>query len=102
MLELKRLSGEALNQFIPELARLRIEVFRDFPYLYDGDPDYEARYLQTYIEAPDSVIVLAFDGDKVVGASTGIPLKYETDEVKAPFINAGTASGRSSTSTCRL
>ena len=31
MLELKRLSGEALNQFIPELARLRIEVFRDFP-----------------------------------------------------------------------
>lgn len=89
MLELKRLSGEALNQFIPELARLRIQVFRDFPYLYDGDPDYEARYLQTYIEAPDSVIVLAFDGDKVVGASTGIPLKYETDEVKAPFIKAG-------------
>ena len=89
MLELKRLSGEALNQFIPELAKLRIQVFRDFPYLYDGDPDYEARYLQTYIEAPDSVIVLAFDGDKVVGASTGIPLKYETDEVKAPFIEAG-------------
>ena len=89
MLELKCLSGEALNQFIPELAKLRIEVFRDFPYLYDGDPDYEARYLQTYIEAPDSVIVLAFDGDKVVGASTGIPLRYETDEVKAPFIKAG-------------
>lgn len=89
MLELKRLSGEALNQYIPELAQLRIQVFRDFPYLYDGDTDYEARYLQTYIEAPDSVIVLAFDGDKVVGASTGIPLKYETDEVKAPFIKAG-------------
>ena len=89
MLELKRLSGEALNQFILELVRLRIEVFRDFPDLYDGDPYYEARYLQTYIEAPDSVIVLAFDGDKVVGASTGIPLRYETDEVKAPFIKAG-------------
>lgn len=89
MLELKRLSGEALNQYIPELSRLRIQVFRDFPYLYDGDPEYEARYLQTYIQSPDSVIVLAFDGDKVVGASTGIPLNYETDEVKAPFIKAG-------------
>ncbi len=89
MLEMQRLSGEALNQFIPQLASLRIQVFRDFPYLYDGDLQYEARYLQTYIQAPDSVIVLAFDGDKVVGASTGIPLKYETDEVKAPFINAG-------------
>jgi len=89
MLELKRLSGAELSAYIPELANLRIQVFRDFPYLYDGDLDYEAQYLKTYIESPESVIVLAFDGDKVVGASTGIPLKYETDEVKAPFLAAG-------------
>tara|TARA_R110002049_G_scaffold251441_1_gene425777 strand:+ start:770 stop:1357 length:588 start_codon:yes stop_codon:yes gene_type:complete len=89
MLTLKRLSGEKLVGYIPELAQLRIQVFRDFPYLYDGDLAYEERYLQTYIQALDSVIVLAFDGDKVVGASTGIPLKYETDEVKQPFIKAG-------------
>jgi GNAT superfamily N-acetyltransferase len=89
MLTLERLSGDKLNQYIPQLAQLRIQVFRDFPYLYDGDLDYEEKYLKTYIEAPDSVIVLAFDGDKVVGASTGIPLKYETEEVKDPFISAG-------------
>jgi GNAT superfamily N-acetyltransferase len=89
MLTLKRLSGEELVRYLPELAQLRIQVFRDFPYLYDGDLAYEEHYLQTYIQAPASVIVLAFDGDKVVGASTGIPLKYETDEVKQPFINAG-------------
>lgn len=89
MLRLERLSGEKLNQYIPELARLRIQVFRDWPYLYDGDLAYEEKYLRTYIEAPNSVIVLAFDGDKVVGASTGIPLKHETEEVKAPFIDAG-------------
>jgi GNAT superfamily N-acetyltransferase len=88
MLTLKRLSGEELVRYLPELAQLRIQVFRDFPYLYDGDLAYEEHYLQTYIQAPASVIVLAFDGDKVVGASTGIPLKYETDEVKQPFINA--------------
>jgi GNAT superfamily N-acetyltransferase len=89
MLTLKRLSGEELVRYLPELAQLRIQVFRDFPYLYDGDLAYEERYLQTYVQAPASVIVLAFDGDKVVGASTGIPLKYETDDVKQPFINAG-------------
>lgn len=89
MLTLKRLSGEELVRYIPELAQLRIQVFRDFPYLYDGDLAYEERYLQTYIQAPASVIVLAFDGEKVVGASTGIPLKYETDDVKQPFINDG-------------
>lgn len=88
-IRIERCSGPALEQFIPELARLRIEVFRDFPYLYDGDVDYEKKYLQTYIDCPESVIVIAFDGDKVVGASTAIPMKYETDELKKPFIENG-------------
>jgi len=94
MLIIKRLSGEELVGYIPELAQLRIQVFRDYPYLYDGDLAYERRYLQTYIQAPDSVIVLAFDGAKVVGASTGIPLEYETDEVKQPFIDFGYDVGK--------
>lgn len=85
-IHVERLSGAALHQYIPELARLRIEVFHDFPYLYAGDIDYEKKYLQTYIDCPDSVIVIAFDGDKVVGASTAIPMKYETEELKRPFI----------------
>lgn len=89
MLSLKRLSGEELVRYIPEIAQLRIQVFRDFPYLYDGSLAYEQRYLQTYLKSAESVIILAVDGDKVVGASTGIPLKYETDDVKQPFIDAG-------------
>ncbi|MFM8342036.1 MAG: GNAT family N-acetyltransferase, partial [Methylomonas sp.] len=32
-IRIERLSGNALVKYIPELARLRIEVFRDFPYL---------------------------------------------------------------------
>ncbi|MGZ8223856.1 MAG: GNAT family N-acetyltransferase [Methylobacter sp.] len=85
-IRIERWSGAALQQYIPELARLRIEVFRDFPYLYDGDFDYEKKYLQTYIDCSDSVIVLAFDGDKIVGASTAMTMKYETNELKKPFI----------------
>ncbi|MDO9169535.1 MAG: GNAT family N-acetyltransferase [Methylobacter sp.] len=88
-IRIERWSGAALEQFIPELARLRIEVFRDFPYLYDGNIDYEKKYLQTYIDCPESVIVIAFDGDTVVGVSTAIPMKYETDELKKPFIEQG-------------
>ena len=85
-LRIERFSGTTLTQYIPELARLRIEVFRDFPYLYDGNYEYEEKYLQTYIDTPSSVIVLAIDGEKVVGASTALPMKYETDELKKPFI----------------
>ncbi|MEI6334923.1 MAG: GNAT family N-acetyltransferase [Methylococcaceae bacterium] len=88
-IRIERCSGAALEHYVPELARLRIEVFRDFPYLYDGDYDYEKKYLQTYIDTPESVIVLAFDGDKVVGASTAIPMQYETDPLKKPFLEQG-------------
>ncbi len=88
-ISVRRLSGKALERYIPELARLRIEVFRDFPYLYDGSDDYEQKYLETYVNSPDSVIVLAFDGDKVIGASTGIPMEHETAAFQKPFIEHG-------------
>ena len=63
--------------------------FRDWPYLYDGDAEYEARYLQTYTRAADSVIVLAGDGGRIVGAATGLPLAAESEEFQAPFIEGG-------------
>jgi GNAT superfamily N-acetyltransferase len=87
----ERKSGTDLLPYIPELARLRIEVFRDFPYLYDGTIEYEQKYLQTYIDHPDSVIVLAFDGEdnKIVGASTAIPMRDETAELQKPFLEQG-------------
>ncbi len=89
MLTFKSFTGDEITQYLNEVARLRIQVFRDYPYLYDGDTHYETRYLQTYIQSPHSLIVLAFDGEKVVGASTGLPLTHETAEVKAPFEQAG-------------
>ncbi|MDX5333910.1 MAG: GNAT family N-acetyltransferase [Gammaproteobacteria bacterium] len=88
MPEIERLRGNAILPWIPELARLRIQVFREFPYLYDGDADYEARYLRTYMDSPDSVVVLVFDGERIVGASTGLPLADETENVIAPFREA--------------
>ncbi len=88
-IQVLRKSGQALLDYIPDLARLRIEVFRDFPYLYDGTLEYEEKYLQMYIDHPDSVIVLAFDGSKIVGASTAIPMKHETEELKRPFMDHG-------------
>mgnify|MGYP002621783639 CR=1 FL=1 len=74
---------------LDDLARLRIAVFRDFPYLYEGSLDYERHYLSTYAHSPESLFVLALDGDQVVGASTGLPMSDETEEVKAPLRAAG-------------
>lgn len=79
-------TGNNVKRYIPEVAKLRIEVFREFPYLYDGNMEYEEKYLHTYTKSPESVIVIAFDHEDIIGASTAVPLIYETDEVKKPFI----------------
>lgn len=84
-------SSPGLATHVPDLARLRITVFREFPYLYDGTTAYEEQYLQTYLDCPESVVILALDQGQVIGASTGLPLEFETPEFKQPFISAGLA-----------
>ena len=69
------LRGADVEPVIDELARLRIAVFREWPYLYDGDAAYEARYLAGYASNPRAVVVSvrAPDGS-MAGAATGMPL----------------------------
>lgn len=86
---IKECMGAELLPYIDELAKLRIEIFYDFPYLYEGTMSYEKKYLQTYASCPQAYCALVFDGDKVVGATTGIPLLFETEEVKRPFMEKG-------------
>lgn len=88
-LRIECVRGAAIAPFLPALAALRIRVFRDWPYLYDGDLDYEAEYLKTYSRSPRSLFVLAFDGDTIVGCSTAVPLADENPEFQAPFVAAG-------------
>ena len=56
---LECLSGAALLPHLDAVAALRIAVFRDWPYLYEGDVGYEREYLAAYTRSADSVVVLA-------------------------------------------
>lgn len=88
-LTLETLTGEAITPYLAALAALRIEVFRDWPFIYDGNPAYEEKYLQTYIAAERAAVVVAFDGDAVIGAATCLPLNAEPAHVQQPFIANG-------------
>lgn len=83
------LEESAMQDWLAEVARLRIQVFREWPYLYEGDMDYESKYLSHYATSPDSVLVLVMDRDEVVGASTGMPLIYEEESFRRPFQENG-------------
>lgn len=84
-MQLETVVGDALARYIPDLARLRMTVFREYPYLYEGSEAYEAGYLRTYTASGKAIAVLAREGDAIVGASTGIPLAAETEAVVRPF-----------------
>ena len=83
------LPAHRIAKAIDALARLRIAVFREWPYLYDGDLDYERGYLAEFAAAPDAVLVVARDGASIVGAATASPLAAQKDAFKAPFLAAG-------------
>ena len=63
--------GPEITPWLDDVARLRVTVFRDWPYLYEGDLDFERDYLAAYARSAESVFVLAMQGGEVVGASTG-------------------------------
>ncbi len=83
------LTGADLKPVLPALAKLRITVFRDFPYLYDGSLAYEEDYLAKFAASPGAICVAAYDSDTIVGASTGAPMAEHASEFGAPFVAKG-------------
>lgn len=88
-IEIAPLTGSALQETLPALAALRISVFREWPYLYDGTLDYERNYLSKFASAEGTVIVAARDGSRVVGAATASPMRGHADEFAEPFLSRG-------------
>lgn len=82
-------AGEAMRPHLAALSRLRIAVFRDWPYLYDGSLDNEASYLADFVKAPGAGLAVAFDADTAVGCSSCLPLAQEDDSVRTPFAARG-------------
>jgi GNAT superfamily N-acetyltransferase len=86
---LTALQGAALLPYLKDLARLRVEVFRTWPYLYEGDLAYEENYCRTYTQSPGAAVIIAQSEGQVVGASTCLPLLSEPPNIQAPFRQAG-------------
>lgn len=88
-IHIERLTGAEMPAALPALARLRISEFLDWPYLYNGTMAYEEDYLRKFSAAMGAVIVVARNGDDIVGCSTGAPLAFHQSEFGAPFRKAG-------------
>ncbi len=93
-IDVRALRGADLEQALDGVARLRITVFRDWPYLYDGSPDYEREYLATYRDNAGALLVGAFHDGQLIGASTSTPMEDHAPEFAAPFHDLGISPDR--------
>ncbi len=89
MLRLQNFQGAELEPHLDALGELRIAVFHEYPYLYVGSLEHERAYLGTYLKSPGSLVVLVFDGDRVVGATTCLPMLDEGPEFQAALVEGG-------------
>jgi GNAT superfamily N-acetyltransferase len=95
MTEIRILRGpEAIRPAIDDIARLRIRVFRDWPYLYDGTMEEETTYLSHFADSTHACVGLALDGDEIVGATTAEPLPDTHEDFSQPLIDAGLNTSR--------
>ncbi len=88
-LTFETLAGAALHPLLPALSGLRIAVFAEWPYLYEGDEAHERVYLRAYADAPGAAVVVCRDGDRVVGAATCEPMTQGHPPVASAFLAAG-------------
>jgi GNAT superfamily N-acetyltransferase len=87
-MRISTLAGAELVRVLPDLARLRIEVFKDFPYLYDGSAESEERYLAALSRGKHCMIAAAEEDGRIVGCATGSALLGHHGEFAAPFQGA--------------
>lgn len=89
MIECIGLKGDETRPYLEDLAKLRCEVFREYPYLYEGDVAYEREYLARYAETARAYLVLARFRNQIVGVSTCMAMEEADPAFQAPFTREG-------------
>lgn len=81
--------GPEIAPYIKDIASLCNSIYRDAPYLYNGeDADYNT-YVESYTESNDTIICLAFDQQEIIGLALGMPMEQSRDLYKPTLIEHG-------------
>lgn len=84
-MEIFTLRGKEILPYLDRIAELRIHIYRDWPYLYEGDLETEKNYLKVYADSEASVLVLAIEGNQAVGIAMGLPTNESMEQIQRVF-----------------
>lgn len=88
-LNYKIVHGKEIIPYLEDMGKLRICVFWEYPYLYEGNLAYEKDYFKEYTENENSIVIMLFDDTKMIGLSTGLPLSGVSENFQNQFKNVG-------------
>ncbi len=85
-IHVRSFTGSGLKPYLHAVAKLRMEVLKDYPYFEEPDLDRETQYLKTIFSNKESIGVLIFDNTTLVGVSLGCPLAIDEPALHRPFL----------------
>jgi len=84
-IHVRSFTGSGLKPYLHSIAKLRMEVFKDYPYFEEPNLEKETHYLKTISSCKETIGVLIFDHTTLVGVSLGCPLSIEEPALLRPF-----------------
>jgi GNAT superfamily N-acetyltransferase len=84
-IHVRSFTGPSLKPYLHSIAKLRMEVFKDYPYFEDPDIARETQYLRKIASHKETIGVLIFDNTTLVGVSLGSPFSIEEAALHRPF-----------------
>lgn len=84
-IHIRSFTGSGLKTWLHPIAKLRMEVFKDYPWFEEPNLDQQTESLRKIASCKESISVLIFDNTTLVGASLGYPLNIEEPALLRPF-----------------
>jgi GNAT superfamily N-acetyltransferase len=86
-IKIRTLHGAGIKTYIPSIVKVRNEVLKEYPYMRIGHVEEDTHYFRSLSQSKDSIAVLVFDGPKIIGVTTGVPLDEQLPALQKPFID---------------
>ncbi len=88
-IHVRSFTGAQLKTYLHTIAKLRMTIFKEYPYLAEQDLQRETDYVRKIAIHKESIGVLIFDNTILVGVALGLPLIAEDPQMQQPFIERG-------------
>lgn len=89
MLKIQIFTGKSAKTYIPSLAKLRVEIFQEYPFLQPLSLDHEMERFKRILPYKETIVIIVFDGPKIVGVSVGLALKDTSLDIQKTFLTHG-------------